>query len=161
MAGCSSPHIDIYIICRGTIIPFYVHWSRGYGYRRRAVAFFKMEIGCHGLGVLAMAVSLTNSHGHPDDGQSVAPPTALDPCPPGSQFSPSPHCLRPSSRAEGNSVSDTVGDPRSNASLAPCGPDTHLQARFNPVSVRKVSAECTKRTQKCPRLDAPGASFCP
>ena len=29
--------------------------------------------GCHGLGVLAMAVSLTCLHGHPEDGKSVAP----------------------------------------------------------------------------------------
>ena len=39
----------------------------------RAIALFKMGIGWHGLGVLAMAVSLTDSHGHPEDGQSVAP----------------------------------------------------------------------------------------
>ncbi len=39
----------------------------------RAVAFFKMRIGWHGLGVLAMAVSLTSSHGHPEDGKTVAP----------------------------------------------------------------------------------------
>ncbi len=32
-----------------------------------------MRIGWHGLGVLAMAVSLTDSYGHPEDGQSVAP----------------------------------------------------------------------------------------
>ncbi len=38
----------------------------------RAIAFFKMRIGWHSLGVLAMAVSLTDSHGHPEDGQSVA-----------------------------------------------------------------------------------------
>ncbi len=31
-----------------------------------------MRIGWHGLGVLAMAVSLTDSYG-PEDGQSVAP----------------------------------------------------------------------------------------
>ena len=32
-----------------------------------------MRIGWHSLGVLAMAVSLTDSHGHPEDGKSVAP----------------------------------------------------------------------------------------
>ena len=31
------------------------------------------KIGWHGLGVLAMAVSVTDSHGQPEDGQSVAP----------------------------------------------------------------------------------------
>ena len=35
--------------------------------------FFKMRIEWHGLGVLAMAVSLTDSHGHPEDGPSVPP----------------------------------------------------------------------------------------
>ena len=39
----------------------------------RAIAFFKLRIGWHGLGVIAMAVSLTDSHGHPEDGKSVAP----------------------------------------------------------------------------------------
>ncbi len=40
---------------------------------RRAIAFFKMRIGWHGLGVLTMAVSLADLHGHPEDGKSVAP----------------------------------------------------------------------------------------
>ncbi len=40
----------------------------------RAIPLFIMRIGWHVLGVLAMAVSLTDSHGHPADGQSVAPP---------------------------------------------------------------------------------------
>ncbi len=33
----------------------------------------RSDVGWHGLGVFAMAVSLTDSHGHPEDGKSVAP----------------------------------------------------------------------------------------
>ncbi len=56
-----------------------------FSWNPQAIAFFKMRIGWHGLGVLAMAVSLTDSHGHPEDGhpedgQSVAPQTEKGDC---------------------------------------------------------------------------------
>ncbi len=38
-------------------------------------------VGWHGLGVFAMAVSLTCSHGHPEDGKSVAPQIKKGDCP--------------------------------------------------------------------------------
>ena len=47
----------------------------------RAIAFFKMRIGWHGLGVLAMAVLSGHSHGHPEDGKSVAPQIKKGDCP--------------------------------------------------------------------------------
>ena len=39
----------------------------------RAIALFKMGIGCHGLGVLDKAVSIELSHGLTEDGKTVAP----------------------------------------------------------------------------------------
>ncbi len=41
--------------------------------RARAIAFFKMGIGCHGFGVLDKAVPIEHSHGLTADGKTVAP----------------------------------------------------------------------------------------
>ena len=39
----------------------------------RVIACFKLGIGCHGYGVLDMAVPIEHSHGLPEDGKTVAP----------------------------------------------------------------------------------------
>jgi len=39
----------------------------------RAIAFFKMGMGCHGLGVLDKAVRIEHSHGLTEDGKAMSP----------------------------------------------------------------------------------------